>query len=337
MFYQGNALKKKRQSHFWIGFACVLIVLLACVIAAWGHDTPAIRNGDQTHTLTRVRSDDRHWHKDSDGRGSSGWKKCVADAYDEATDSYDLQDGRCAEPVPEPEPKPEPPPPQASEIEGEQVSEETPRQELERSPVKPTQTKAPEVVIEPEPVPEPKVPTGFYEFDLELNAGWNLVHIPLELLSIDNEVVANETIGELFQALGVDTMFYHDAGSWLLADENTAVSRNIYQGFTIYAEAPVTKILLGLPLSGNLVLQEGMNFVGLPSQFAQLQRVSDLLSFYPGVIAILVEDEGTLNLVVQAGDPGDIPITGGQAFGIISNQNYFTGFHGEPWGREIYE
>ena len=86
-----------------------------------------------------------------------------------------------------------------------------------------------------------------------------------------------------------------------------------------------------------MLLQEGMNIVGIPRQSSVLKRVSDLLSFYPGISAILVEDEGTLKLVGRAGDPGDIPITGGQAFGIISEQNYLTGFNGEPWGREIYE
>ena len=345
MFYQGNALRKRKSHYgsrravkpFWLGFACVLIVLLACVIAAWGHDTPNIQNGTQTHTLSRVRSDDRHWHEDSDGRGSSGWKKCVADAYDPETDSYDLQDGRC----PEESPPPPPPPPSRTEApsqEPEPSQERSTRSDVEPPPkeskVEPEPEPAPEP--EPEPVPEPE-PTGFYEFDLELNAGWNLVHIPLELLAIDSQVVENETIGELFYALGIDTMYYYDSDGWLLADETTAGVRKVYQGFAIYTESPATKTLLGLPLSGNLVLQEGMNLVGLPRQASHLKRVSDLLSFYPEVIAILVEDEGTLNLVGRAGDPGDIPITGGQAFGIISGQVYFTTFAGEPWGREVYE
>ena len=84
------------------------------------------------------------------------------------------------------------------------------------------------------------------------------------------------------------------------------------------------KPLLGLPLSGNLHLQEGMNLVGIPRHSSKLKRVSDLLSFYPEISAILVEDAGTLKLVGRAGDPGDIPINGGQAFGIISEQVYFN-------------
>ena len=173
--------------------------------------------------------------------------------------------------------------------------------------------------------------------NFSLNRGWNLIHIPLDLLAIDNQVVANETIGELFYALGIDTMYYHDGKCWILADENTAVIRKIYQGFAIYVESPISKMLLGLPLQGNFLLQEGMNIVGIPRHSSNLKRVSDLLSFYPEICAILVEDEGTLKIVGRAGDPGDIYITGGQAFGIISQQVYFTTFYGEPWGTEIYE
>ena len=197
----------------------------------------------------------------------------------------DKETQRAESPEPELETEVEPEPELETEVE--------PEPELETE-VEPD----PELETEVEPDPEPKAelgePTGFYEFDLELNAGWNLVHIPLDLLAIDNSIVENETVGELFYALDVDMMFYHDAGSWLLADENTTVIRKSYQGFAIYVEAPVTKTLLGLPLSGNLVLQEGMNLVGIPRHSSKLKRVSDLLSFYPKVIAILVEDEGIL-------------------------------------------
>ena len=292
--------------------------------------------------------------RNADGRGAGAWDQCVADAYDPETDSYNLPGGQCAEestplqpPLPPPLPQTEPP--QTPEQTLEQPQEQDTRNSFESQP------KVPETEPEPEPpktnkpdAPEPEAqqqvekeqaptPTGFYEFNLELNAGWNLVHIPLELLAIDSRVVANETIGELFLALGVNIMFYYDDNCWIQADENTAVIRKSYQGFAIFANVPISKTLLGLPLQGNLLLQEGMNLVGIPRHSSHLKRVSDLLSFYPKISAILVEDEGTLKSVGRAGDPGDIPITGGQAFGIMSTQTYFTGFYGEPWGTEIYE
>ena len=334
MHYQGNALKK-RKSHFSLGVIYICIAIFAWIIDAWGHDTPKIQDGRDTHTLSQQWPDggeDLHWHEDADGRGAGAWDLCVAAAYNPETDSYDLPGGQCVEES-TPPPPPPPPQPESQPQAPEQSQEKTTRSDVEPPP------KVPEVKSEPEPEPEPElnVPTGFYEFNLELNAGWNLVHIPLELLAIDSRVVANETIGELFYALGIDTMYYHDGKCWIQVDENTAVIRKIYQGFVIYAESPISRTLLGLPLQGNLLLQEGMNIVGIPRHSSSLKRVSDLLSFYPEICAILVEDEGTLQVVGRVGDPGDIPITGGQAFGIISKQTYFTTFGGEPWGEEIYE
>ena len=45
MYYQGNALKK-RNPHFWLGFVCICIVLLTCIIEVWGHDMGEIRVGN---------------------------------------------------------------------------------------------------------------------------------------------------------------------------------------------------------------------------------------------------------------------------------------------------
>ena len=95
-------------------FFC-LVLLLGCVGLAWGHDTVAIRNGDQTHTLTKPRSGDQHWHqygervkvkvKDKDvdagvyedvyvyeGGGVASWSHCVAKSYISGSDpdKYDL-------------------------------------------------------------------------------------------------------------------------------------------------------------------------------------------------------------------------------------------------------
>ena len=340
MYYQGNALKK-RKSRFSLGVIGIcIVILLAIIIEAWGHDTPKIRDGTRTHTLTKVwgsNGEDLHWHENIDGSRAGATAHCLVAAYDELTDSY----GRCAEessppppPPPPPEPRPQPESEQRQEVEPEPSQDRSTRSDVEPPPKEPKVESEPEQVPEPEREPEP---TGFYEFDLELNAGWNFVHIPLELLAIDSQVVANETIGELFLALGIDTMYYYDGECWIQVDENTAVIRKIYQGFVIYAESPISRTLLGLPLQGNLLLQEGMNLVGIPRHSSNLKRVSDLLSFYPEICAILVEDEGTLQVVGRVGDPGDIPITGGQAFGIISTRTYFTTFEGEPWGTEIYE
>ena len=96
MHYRGNALPKRKSRH-WLGVIGIcIVILLAIIIEAWGHDTPRIRNGTQTHTLSKVWSDgDGHWHEDADGRGAGAWDQCVADAYNPETDSYNCRRAMC--------------------------------------------------------------------------------------------------------------------------------------------------------------------------------------------------------------------------------------------------
>ena len=181
MYYQGKALKHTIH-RFCIGFTICLIILLAWLIEAWGHDTPKIRAGTETHTLTKVWPDggeDLHWHEAADGHSAGAWDLCVAAAYNPETDSYDLPGGRCADEStpPPPPPTPQSPPPQSPPPQPERQPQ-APEQSQERSTrsdVEPP-PKVPEVKSEPEPEPETELraPTGFYEFDLELNTGLEL-------------------------------------------------------------------------------------------------------------------------------------------------------------------
>ena len=102
-------------------------------------------------------------------------------------------------------------------------------------------------------------------------------------------------------------------------------------------DAPKTVNLVGTPLPTSFTLERGMNFVGLPRQSAALRKVSDFLTFYSDVCAVLVAVDGELYLVGRAGDSGDVGITGGQAFGIISVEQYMTSFGGAAWGKVFVE
>ena len=46
---------------------------------------------------------------------------------------------------------------------------------------------------------------------------------------------------------------------------------------------------------------------------------------------------GSYILSGRAGDSGDVGITGGQAFGIISVEQYMTSFGGAAWGKVFVE
>ena len=176
------------------------------------------------------------------------------------------------------------------------------------------------------------VAISFYEFELDLYAGWNFVHIPLEVTQVNGESMSIETVGNLFQVLMPAHMYIHDGDCWVevFGDSEQVLGTN--QGVAVYMNALLTVSLVGSPLPTTFSLQRGLTFVGLPRQSSDLRKVSDFLTFYPQVCVVIVTSEGELYTVGRQGDPGDIKIIGGQAFGIISLSQYLTGFYGEPWG-----
>ena len=173
-----------------------------------------------------------------------------------------------------------------------------------------------------------------FMFQLDLYAGWNFIHIPLEVTQVDGESMSIETLGNLFQLLMPVKMYIHDGSWWMEVFRDSTQGLGPNQGVVVYMDAPVTVTLVGLPLPTVFSLQRGLNFVGIPRQSAGLQKGSDFLTFYPKVRAVLVAVEGELYLVGRAGDSGDVPIAGGQAFIIVSLVQYMTDFNNEPWGKE---
>ena len=184
--------------------------------------------------------------------------------------------------------------------------------------------------------PEP-VATGFYEFELDLYAGWNFVHIPLEVTQVNGESMSIGTVGNLFQVLMPAHMYIYDGDRWIevFSDSEQVLSTN--QGVAVYMNAPLTVSLVGLPLSTTFSLQRGLTFVGIPRQSSDLPKVSDFLTFYPKICVVFLASKGELYLVGRAGDSGDTKITGGQAFGIISLSQYLTGFYGKSWGTKQFK
>ena len=146
-----------------------------------------------------------------------------------------------------------------------------------------------------------------------------------------------ETMGNLFQILMPANMYVYDGSCWMEVFGDSTQGLGTTQGVAVYMDAPKTVNLVGTPLPTSFSLERGMNFVGLPRQSANLRKVSDFLAFYPKVCAVLVAVDGELYLVGRAGDSGDVEITGGQAFGIISVEQYMTSFGGAAWGKVFVE
>ena len=179
--------------------------------------------------------------------------------------------------------------------------------------------------------------TGFFAFELSLDAGWNFVHIPLEVTQVDGQSMSIETLGNLFPILMPTNMYVYDGSCWMEVFGDSTQGLGTTQGVAVYMDAPKTVNLVGSPLPTSFSLERGLNFVGLPRQSAALRKVSDFLTFYPDVCAVLIASEGELYLVGRAGDSGDVEITGGQAFGIIAVEQYMTSFGGAAWGKVLLE
>ena len=103
-------------------------------------------------------------------------------------------------------------------------------------------------------------------------------------------------------------------------------------------KTPVSVFLTGNALGTNgtstITLTPGLNFVGLPLRDERINRVSDLFrldGIGGNVSAIILNDGGEFKVVGRAGDPGDIAITGGQAFILNARQTATVAISGEAW------
>ena len=101
---------------------------------------------------------------------------------------------------------------------------------------------------------------------------------------------------------------------------------------------PVSIRLNGTPLvtdqNSTVIFHPGLNLVGLPLNDERIDRVSDLYTvdgLQGNAIAIILTEGGNFKLVGRAGDPGDIPVVGGQGFIIIVQQAAKVRISGERW------
>ena len=155
---------------------------------------------------------------------------------------------------------------------------------------------------------------------------------------MNGQSMSIETLGNLFPILMPTNMYVYDGSCWMEVFGDSTQGLGTTQGVAVYMDAPKTVNLVGSPLPTSFSLEHGLNFVGIPRQSSDLQKVSDFLAFYPKVCAVLVASvDGELYLVGRAGDSGDVEITGGQAFGIVAVEQYMTSFGGAAWGKVLLE
>ena len=188
------------------------------------------------------------------------------------------------------------------------------------------------------------------EYLWSIPAGISLIHIPLKVTAVDGGAQTFTSIATLYDALGgadtVNLLIAHDqkTGGWLAyfgtADKGTSRDKVLTDEIGIVAimTQAVTLRLSGNALGTNgnstITLNRGTNLVGVPLKDSRIARVSDLFALdgiRDNVPVIIVSDNGAFKTVGRAGDPGDIPITGGQSFILIAREAATMAISGEGW------
>ena len=190
----------------------------------------------------------------------------------------------------------------------------------------------------------------FIEYILSIPAGTSLIHVPLRVTAVDKIEKIIESVGDLYDALGgasvVNFLITYDSATqgWLSyfvpSDKGSSADAALTddKGIIVGLRTPVSIQLRGNPLGtdGNsaITLTPGINLVGLPLRDSRVRRVSDLLALNGiggNVPVIILTDNGDFKAVGRADDPGDIAITGGQAFIMTAQREAMVTISGDGW------
>ena len=185
---------------------------------------------------------------------------------------------------------------------------------------------------------------------LRAPSGISLMHVPLQVTAVDGVAQTIESVGDLYNALGgmntVNLLITHNPKTqeWhsYLGEASRGTSADTVltdnQGIIADMKAPVSLHLDGDALGSNgsssITLHPGPNLVGIPLRDSRITHVSDLLALEGiggNVSAITVSNNGSFQTVEQAGNAGDIPITGGQSFILNARETATVAISGQGW------
>ena len=191
---------------------------------------------------------------------------------------------------------------------------------------------------------------GSHEFRLAVPVGISLIHVPLKVTAVDGVAKPITTIAALYDALGgaasVNYLITYDPPTqgWLsyfgVSDKGTAADKVLADDTGVMAsmKAPVSLRLSGDPLgtasSSTITLNPGLNLVGIPLRDSRIVRVSDLFALEGiggNVAVVIVSDNGGFKAIAQAGDGGNLPVTGGQSFILTAQSAATVAISGEGW------
>ena len=188
------------------------------------------------------------------------------------------------------------------------------------------------------------------EYTLTMPAGISLIHVPLKVTAVNRSPKTIESISDLYDVLGgagtVNFLITYESQvqEWRsyfgASDKGTPADRVLTDDMGIIAGMifPRTTHFSGNPLGTNgtstITLNQGLNVIGLPLNDSRIMRVSDLFALEGiggNVPVIILTDGGEFKAVGRAGDPGDIPITGGQSFILTAQRAAAVTISGDAW------
>ena len=181
-------------------------------------------------------------------------------------------------------------------------------------------------------------------------AGVSWIHVPLKVRTVDRVAKSIESVADLYDALGgassvnllttydLTTRGWHsylgNSSRGTIADKALTDDTGIIAVMNRAASLHLSGDALGANGSSTITLHPGPNLVGVPLRDSRIAQVSDLLTLEgieDNVSAVMVSDNRRFKRVKQAGDAGDTPITGGQAFILIAREGATVAISGEGW------
>ena len=189
------------------------------------------------------------------------------------------------------------------------------------------------------------------EFKLSIPEGISLIHVPLKVNAVGGVARTIESIADLYDALGGASKVTY----LITYDSQTQEWRSYFGAFDkggpanapltydtgvmVSLREPVPSLrlrgsALGTEGTSTVTLNQGLNLVGLPLDDSRITRVSDLFALEGiggNVLAIILTHGREFKLVGRPGDPGDIEISGGQAFILNAQQSEEVEISGDAW------
>ena len=189
-------------------------------------------------------------------------------------------------------------------------------------------------------------------FKLEFSTGLSLIHLPLKVRLIDGHPAEIQTIGDLFDALGINNVSLLTTYSkldkawvsyWGAPCRGGQSDRVITPalGIIAYMKQKVVFDLQGEPWltqdTAEIQLNKGLNLIGLPVKDPRIKKAGNLFllpEFADSVNAIIVMSETGFKVLAGDGDAGDIQLTGAEALVVMAKSDGVINLKGSGWSTD---